>query len=136
MKKYVMLAAAVSLAFAASACATKRYPMATALSDAEYSILDCRELQIEYVRGLEIQRTISDTASIDWRSAAAFATDFGIGNAMAKNDAERAVDARLADLASAATQKGCYASGEMAHNGDVRYIRDGQVLAEPVAFRY
>ncbi|MEM9739056.1 MAG: hypothetical protein AAF829_04245 [Pseudomonadota bacterium] len=90
-----------------SGCATKRYPIATPLSGTEAALLDCRELELELARTEETQATIADTAGTDWRSAAGFLGDFGIGNAMAKSEAEEALAERRTSILTARAEKGC-----------------------------
>lgn len=104
MKRTVLIALAfISL----SACATKRYPMATPLSGAEISLMTCRELMLEGVKTDEVQKQIADTSNLDWRSAAGFLGDFGIGNAMARSEADAAITARRTSISTAQAQKGC-----------------------------
>lgn len=104
---------AVCLAVLASlaACATKRYPIATPLGGAERSAMTCRELELESIRADEVRKQITDTATVDWRSVAGFLGDYGIGNAMAKNDAEKAINTRVAAINEARVEKGCSAAG-------------------------
>jgi len=90
-----------------TACATKRYPMATPLSGAEISLMTCRELLLEGAKTEQVQKQISDTSNLDWRSAAGFLGDFGIGNAMARSDADAAISARRISISTAQAQKGC-----------------------------
>jgi hypothetical protein len=97
----------VGLALALASCATKRYPIATSLGAAEANALTCRELEIELLRADEVRKQISQTAEIDWRSVAAFVGDYGIGNAMAKNDAEKAINNRVASIRAAQVEKRC-----------------------------
>lgn len=103
----MMIAGAAMCALAVSACATKRYPMETELSEAELAFMDCRDLQREMLRGEQVRRTITDTAELDWRSAAGFLGDWGIGNAMARNEAEQALETRIASIRRAQVQRGC-----------------------------
>jgi len=105
MKKTMIVL--VGLALATTACATKRYPIATPLSGTEAAMLDCRELSIELARTEETQAAIASTASTDWRSAAGFLGDFGIGNAMAKSEAESALAKRRTSILTAQAQNGC-----------------------------
>lgn len=104
--KYII---AVSLAssFLISGCATKRYPIATELSAVERAELTCRELGIEIAKTEETQAKIADTSEIDWRSGAGFLGDFGIGNAMAKSEAEKALADRKASIREAQVTKDC-----------------------------
>jgi hypothetical protein len=94
-------------ALALSACATKRYPIATPLSSSEASLMTCRELAIEEER-IETTRTqIADTAQTDWRSVAGFLGDYGIGNAMARSEADAALQRRSATVRDAQTARRC-----------------------------
>lgn len=97
----------VSVAVLATGCATKRYPIATPLSDAEVSLMDCDDLALELLRAEQVRTQISETAEMDWRSVAGFLGDYGIGNAMAKNEAEEALNQRIATIRSAQATKGC-----------------------------
>lgn len=106
MKTIIVLAVA---AIALSGCATKRYPIATPLGMSEASMLTCHDIDLELIRAEEARRQISDTAKTDWRSAAGFLGDFGIGNAMAKSDAERAINNRVVALNDAKAKKNCAA---------------------------
>lgn len=102
-------ATAVMLALAITGCATKRYPIATSLGAAEASTMTCREIDLELIRADEVRKQITDTAKVDWRSVAGFLGDYGIGNAMAKNDAEKAINNRVTALQAAKVQKNCSA---------------------------
>jgi len=90
-----------------TACATKRYPIATELSSVEQKALTCRELAIELAKTDEMQAKITDTATTDWRSVAGFLGDYGIGNAMAKSEAEKALSERRMSIKGAQVEKGC-----------------------------
>ena len=99
-------------ALALSACATKRYPIATPLSSAEAALMTCRELAIEGER-IETTRTqIASTAETDWRSVAGFLGDYGIGNAMAKSEAESALQVRSETIRTAQTNRRCSGPNE------------------------
>ncbi len=102
----IILAASVAV-LALNGCATKRYPIASELSAVEKSELTCRELQIELGKVEETQAKIADTAEIDWRSGAGFLGDFGIGNAMAKSEAEKALATRRLGIREAQANKNC-----------------------------
>ena len=97
----------VSMALILSACATKRYPIATGLGEAERTVMTCRELDLELIRAEEVRKQISGTAKTDWRSVAGFLGDYGIGNAMAKNDADKAVNTRVTAIHAARSAKKC-----------------------------
>lgn len=104
MKKLLITVAALA---ALAGCATKRYPVATPLSQAEANAMTCRELSLELAETESVQAKIADTADTDWRSAAGFLGDFGIGNAMAKSEAEKALSDRRTSILNAMSAKGC-----------------------------
>ena len=105
--KTLITAVAVTALLAAGGCATKRYPIATTFSPAESAAMDCDDLILELIRAEQVQAQIADTADLDWRSAAGFLGDFGIGNAMARSDADKAITQRIAAIRSAQAQKSC-----------------------------
>jgi hypothetical protein len=105
--KVFKIAAIVALGVLVTGCATKRYPIATPLSGSEVSAMNCRELQLEIIRAKQVQTQISNTAQMDWRSVAGFLGDYGIGNAMAKQEAEKAIRDRVSSIRSAQTSKNC-----------------------------
>lgn len=107
----VLLLAAVA-AVALAGCATKRYPIATPLSSSEAALMTCRELAIEEER-IETTRTqITQTAETDWRSVAGFLGDYGIGNAMARSEAETALQQRAETIRAAQTSRRCQGPNE------------------------
>lgn len=115
MKTITILAVATAIALSMSACATKRYPIATTFSPAEAAAMDCNDLALEIVRAEQIRLQVADTANLDWRSAAGFLGDFGIGNAMARSEADKAVNQRIVALRNAQADKRCLAQpGAMA----------------------
>lgn len=88
-------------------CATKRYTIATPLSNTESSLLDCNDLKLEMVRAGQIQNQINETGEGDFRTVVGFLGDFGIGNGMAKAEAQKALDARELQIREAMLTKGC-----------------------------
>ncbi|MFC0633261.1 hypothetical protein [Brevundimonas balnearis] len=108
--KRVMVMAALGVAVMASGCATKRYPIATAWSQAEAEVMDCNQLRLEMIRARQVETQIAETADFDWRSVAGFLGDYGIGNAMAKSDADRAIRQRIAGIQEAQREKNCPAT--------------------------
>jgi hypothetical protein len=114
-----LLISAVSLS---AACATKRYPMATPLGSAERAAMNCRELELELIRSEEVKKQIVNTAEMDWRSVAGFLGDYGIGNAMAKNDAEKALSNRIESIRVAQIQKDCLKTG--GGGGFMKFLSD------------
>lgn len=101
------IAIAIAAIATTSACATKRYPISTPLSSAEMQLMDCKDLQLEVIRTEQVQHQITETAQTDWRSVAGFMGDYGIGNAMAKSEAETALSDRLQTVRGAQAQQGC-----------------------------
>jgi len=103
MKLKILLCGTILL----SACATKRYPIATEISAVEREALTCRELAIELAKTDEIEAKIISTATTDWRSIAGFLGDYGIGNAMAKSEASKALSERRMSIKAAQARRGC-----------------------------
>ena len=95
----------VALAMSAG-CATKRYGRMQAVTDTEAQYYDCKDIEIELAKIAAFRQEIAD-AEMDGRSVAAFLGDFGIGNAMEKDDALDSAAAREADLLELKTEKGC-----------------------------
>lgn len=95
------------LALSVVGCATKRYPIATPFSAAEAAAMNCRELTLELVKAEQVQLQITQTATTDWRSIAGFLGDYGIGNAMAKSEAEKALAERINAIRAAQANKNC-----------------------------
>lgn len=69
--------------------------------------MDCDDLALELVRAEQVQAQIVDTAEVDWRSVAGFLGDYGIGNAMARSEAESAVQDRMMAIRDAQARNGC-----------------------------
>ncbi len=89
-------------------CATKNYPVEGYMMPAEAEALTCRELYLKQVEAQGVRDKIQDTANTNWRSVAAFLNDYGIGNLMARKDADRAITQRINQITSAQARKGCY----------------------------
>ncbi|MFN7128407.1 MAG: hypothetical protein ACK4OJ_05020 [Brevundimonas sp.] len=107
MKRTAVLATVALVAVSVSGCATKRYPIATQWSPAEAEAMDCNSLRLEMIRARQVQTQIAETADFDWRSVAGFLGDYGIGNAMAKSDADKAIRGRIAGIEEAQRAKSC-----------------------------
>ena len=107
MNRMTVVAAAVLAIAVTSGCATKRYPIATPLSEAEIELMDCDALQLELIRSEQVRAQINETAETDWRSVAGFLGDYGIGNTMAKNEAESALTDRVSSIRAAQARKDC-----------------------------
>lgn len=94
MKKIWLIAAVLLL----SACATKQYPQAPAVTDEEAVSLDCQALEREIVRTHAIQKEIKQTSGFDFRTVMGFMGDFGIGNGIARRTASEKAKSRLSQL--------------------------------------
>ncbi len=79
----------------------------TDLSPEEVALMDCNDLLLEEAKIATTQKQIEDTADTDWRSVAGFLGDWGIGNAMSKSDASKALRERQETIRAAKVQKGC-----------------------------
>lgn len=91
-----------------SACATQRYGRATPVSPGERSSLTCERIAIEIGKTeffvADIQRQRSDTSGAH---VLGFLGDFGIGNVMEGNAAEKSGTERLSQLKALQSEKDC-----------------------------
>ncbi|CAM7262901.1 hypothetical protein [Morganella morganii] len=81
-----------------SACATKQYPQAAAVSGEESALMNCHDIKTEIAKTRSIQQDIEKTGEFDGKTILGFLGDFGIGNGIAKGDAREKVSARLGQL--------------------------------------
>ncbi|HTM79781.1 hypothetical protein [Asticcacaulis sp.] len=103
----VAAVAALGLSIALSGCATKRYGRMTPIVSAEADQYDCKQLGIEIakVEGFELQ--VAQGSEINWKSVAGFLGDYGIGNAMEKNEALKSAAERKKQLRDLQVSKSC-----------------------------
>jgi hypothetical protein len=94
-------------AIALNACATKRYPIATPISPAEASLMTCENFELELLRTDQVERQINETGEFDGKTILGFLGDFGIGNGMAKSEAQTAIEVRRNTIREAQVTKGC-----------------------------
>ncbi|GGZ34048.1 hypothetical protein [Asticcacaulis endophyticus] len=102
--KYMLPLASICLL---SGCATKNYPIEPFMTAQEYEQSTCREL---YVKLLETQGTelaIADLSQADFATWVGINRDFGLGNMIAKNDAEIALYEQVGAIRTAQMKKGC-----------------------------
>lgn len=97
----------IGIALATSGCATKRYGRMQPLTYAETEAYDCRQLDIEIAKVEAFRQQVADGAQVNLASVAGFLGDWGIGNSMEKNSAEKSATERMNDLLAARTAKGC-----------------------------
>jgi hypothetical protein len=90
-----------------TACATKRYPIATSISPAETELMTCADFELEILRADQIEQKINQTGDFDGKTILGFLGDFGIGNAMAKDEARVAISERRITINEARVKKGC-----------------------------
>ncbi len=88
----------ILVALTLSACATKQYPQAPAVTDEEAVSLNCTALQQEIAKTHGIQQEIKQTSSFDYRTVMGFMGDLGIGNGLARRTASEKAKSRLAEL--------------------------------------
>jgi len=88
-------------------CATKHYPIETAVAPAEAQLMTCKDIALELVKCDQVEQQIDATGTTDVKSVMGFFGDFGIGNGMAKSDARAALATRRAGLHDAQLQHGC-----------------------------
>lgn len=98
----------LAVAFVLAGCATERFGRLSPLSEQEKQTLTCREIGIEIAKTEEFlsqtRRARSDTKAthvMGWLG------DFGIGNTMEGNAAERSGDVRLKELRALSIRKAC-----------------------------
>ncbi len=91
-----------------SACATKRYDRLQPVSDTEKRFYSCRDIEIELSKVDEARRQLVEGSEINAASVAGFLGDFGIGNAMEKNEAEKSILQRELALKELRANKECH----------------------------
>ncbi len=112
--KVILLIAATTIAV--SACATKRYPIATPMSPGEASLLSCENLALELVRTDQVEKQINETGQFDGKTILGVLGDFGIGNGMAKEEARSALAERRRTIREAQLSKGCIKAAPVEQN--------------------
>lgn len=81
-----------------SGCALKHYPQAPAVTNVEATSYDCQTLHAEIAKTQAMQQQIDKTGEFDALTVIGFVGDFGIGNGVAKANANSKVSARLKQL--------------------------------------
>jgi len=106
MRKMISLLA-LGFVIASVGCTTKRYHIAVEVSPEVAHMMTCRELEIELLKSRDIGRQINATDKFDTRAVLAFLGDLGIGNAMAREEAQTALDKRTDSIRTARLNKVC-----------------------------
>jgi hypothetical protein len=109
MKKNVCLSLVALMTISTiTGCATQRFGRATAVSEAEKNLMNCREIGLEIAKTEEFLSDVrikrKDTSG---KHVLGFLGDFGIGNAMEGDEAELSGETRLKELRALKTSKGC-----------------------------
>jgi hypothetical protein len=104
MKKLLLVAA---FAAALSGCATKQFAQVGQVTDFEKTSMSCREIDLEIAKTQGQQHAIDKQAEFSGLDVLAFLGDWGIGNAIAHNSAQKTVDERMADLNNLRGIKNC-----------------------------
>lgn len=92
---------------ALSGCATKNHGRLSPLSAVEQKELTCREIDIELAKVDAFLDQVSENSNIDGRSVLGFLGDFGIGNSMERNAAEKSARQRREQLEALRLSKNC-----------------------------
>lgn len=106
MRKAALALLVVALG-ASVGCSTKNHGRLTPLSDVERRELTCREIDIELAKVDAFLGQVSENSKIDGRSVLGFLGDFGIGNTMERNAAEKSARERRDELSALRVSKGC-----------------------------
>ena len=106
MQKLIPVAIALA-AMLSAGCATKQYPQAAAVSEAEAAAFTCDDIRLEIIRVQSIQQEIESTGEFDGKTVIGFIGDFGIGNGVAKSGAREKAQTRLDQLKNLQASKEC-----------------------------
>lgn len=98
---------AASIALSLGACSTKNHGRVAPVSEVEKRELTCREIDIEIAKVDAFLDQVAENSSIDGRSVLGFLGDFGIGNTMERNAAEKSARERREELQTLRSVKGC-----------------------------
>lgn len=98
---------AIAVLLLAAGCATKNHGRMVPLSGLERQELTCREIDLELAKVDAFLDQISENSEIDGRSVLGFLGDFGIGNAMERDAAEKSARERREQLLALKAAKGC-----------------------------
>lgn len=101
------MALVLGFVLCATGCATKNHGRLIPLSHIEKEELTCREIDIELAKVDAFLEQVSENSNIDGRSVLGFLGDFGIGNAMERDAAEKSARERRGELLTLKTAKGC-----------------------------
>lgn len=107
MKTKAYKLAVAALVVALAGCATKQFPQAADVTDTERSAMTCHDIDLEIAKVQGTQQAIDTRAQFSAADVFAFLGDFGIGNVMAKDNAEKTVQRRTDELTTLRATKNC-----------------------------
>ncbi|EXU77302.1 hypothetical protein BG55_00455 [Erwinia mallotivora] len=87
-----------NLVFLLSGCALKQYPASQPVSSVEATQLDCNGVKQAIISQQQVEAEIDKTGQFDGLTVLGFIGDFGIGNGVAKSQARKHADQRMAQL--------------------------------------
>lgn len=105
----VLVVATVAVGLMLGGCATKRYGRLQPLSPLEAKAYDCDDIALELSKIEAFQNAVADGSRTNGASIAAFLVDFGLGNKMEKDAAEKTARERKISLQTLAAQRNCAA---------------------------
>lgn len=79
-------------------CALKRYPASPPVSEVQMTTLDCPAVENEIASQQQVQKQIDKTGEFNGLTVLGFIGDFGIGNGVVKNLAQKHADERMSQL--------------------------------------
>lgn len=88
-----------------SGCALKQYPKSPPVSAVQADQLDCQGVQQQIVKQQKVQQDIDETGEFDALTVVGAAMDFGIGNGIAKHQAQKQATEREQQLQQLASAK-------------------------------
>jgi hypothetical protein len=94
------------VAFTSAGCATHRYGRLQSLTEIERETLTCEQLEVEVAKAEQFLQEIKAGAPAG-KAVLGVLGDFGIGNAMERDDARKSGERRLRELQEARYRKGC-----------------------------
>jgi hypothetical protein len=104
--KKITLLAIFTISFLNS-CATKRFDRLQPVSATEAKYYSCKDINIELAKVAEARKQVADGSKLDMAAVAGFLGDFGIGNSMEKNAAQKTISNREVQLLDLKAKKGC-----------------------------
>jgi hypothetical protein len=83
----------------------EQYPQSPQLTADEKNILSCEDVKKEIIKQESVISEINRTGNFDGKTVLGFLGDFGIGNGIAKSDAQEKAEKRMEALKEQRNQK-------------------------------